>query len=70
MGEEETGAHEQAAAPVHVRGNEGLRSKDGNGNGNQRPDATADVRGRRIRLDRMRQLRESGNCEEGEVKCV
>lgn len=51
-----------------MQGNEGLNYRDDNGNGKERPDATADTRGCRIRLDRMRQLIESGNYEEGEAK--
>lgn len=44
---------EKAAAWAHVQGNKSLYCRDGNGNGKESPDATADVRGGSTRLDRM-----------------
>lgn len=44
---------EKAAAWAHVQGKEHLDCRDGSGNGKERPDATADVRGGSTRLDRM-----------------
>lgn len=71
-GEEMAGpeTNETAIAWICVQGNEGLNYRDGNGNGKERPDATADVRGCRSRLDRMWQLMGCGKCKEGEVRHV